>query len=326
MPGMLLRCVLFMPVSLVVNRRTFRASVDGLPLATGVLSRPLHPPLADALRIAWLAWTQRGCRSGRRDHQRHWQSTADVALLWAPRAQQIASCESVLYGSERWIAGKKVLREADRAQRKAHRFRDAFVFGQRDLAATAAQSISRPPSVPGSPITPRWIRRASSRPEMISTFRPGLGLYPREKSQRIAGVAQGRGGNRSHVVAAVQFDRAIETFECHQGCSPSLGQYTTGFEHTVAQSRDFAILMEHFELMLLDSRDFQSAGVGTNVNAAYVCMCGEFHRKLIHLQCKIHHFSYIISAGTLARGSVPKPTNVLPVGQALPNSLWGLET
>ena len=28
------------------------------------------------------------------------------------------------------------------------------------------------PWVPGSPITPRWIRRASSRPEMISTSQP----------------------------------------------------------------------------------------------------------------------------------------------------------
>ena len=46
-PGILLRWALFMPVSLVVSRRTFRVSASGL--------RPVRPFLARGLAHAWLA-------------------------------------------------------------------------------------------------------------------------------------------------------------------------------------------------------------------------------------------------------------------------------
>ena len=225
-----------------------RVSASGLPLVRGPL------PAALLLRIAWLA-----CASAAAVPEVAITSETRRAPETPLRLAQLAR-NKLLQPRQlflrRWIAGKKFLGQADRAQRQAHRFPDAFALRERDLA-TAAADVDQQASAlrAGFAHHPTVDQARLFQAGDDLHFPTGLGLDPGDKGLRIARVAQRRGGYRAHPVGAVQLDRSIKTLQRQQCARHGFGRDHAAFEHARSQPRYLAVLVQHFQLVLLDSRD-----------------------------------------------------------------------
>ena len=202
-----------------------------------------------------MAGLRQGCGCSRGGDHHGDPQNAETPL----RFSQFA-CDKLLQSSKlilrRRIARKKFFGQANRAQRQAHRLLDAFAFRERDLA-TAAANVDQQASA----LSARFAHHPTVDQARLFQagddfhFPAGLGFHPGQKSLRIARVAQGRSGDCAHLVGAVQLDRAIETLERHQCPRHGFRRDHAGFKDARTQPRHLAVLVEHFQLVLLDSRD-----------------------------------------------------------------------
>ena len=225
---------------------------------------------------------QRGRRSRGSDHQRNPQRTQTALCLAQFAGDKLLHSRKFFFRGR--IAGKEFLGQANRAQRQAHCFLNAFALRERDLATPAADVDQQ-----ASALRPRFPHHSAvDEARLFQTgddlyFPTSFGFDPGQKSLGIAGIAQGRSGYGANPVGAMHFDRAIETLQRHQGAAHRFRRDHAGFKDARSQPRHLAVLMEHFQLVLLDSRDFQSAGVGTNVNRCVrLHRVGKFHLKIQH--------------------------------------------
>ena len=237
MPGILLRWALFIPVSLVVRRRTFRVSASGFPLVAAL------PPLV--LRIAWLACDKCGRSSRGGDHQRHPQSTKTALRLTQLARNKLLHARQLLLC--RGVAGEKILGQADRAQRQAHRFLDAFPLRKRDLTTTAAHINQKTSALrAGFAHHPTMDQARLFQAGDDLHFPTGFGFHPGKKGLRIARVAQRRSGYRPHPVGAMHLDRSIETLQRHQGARHGFRRDHSALKNARSEPSYFTILMQHF--------------------------------------------------------------------------------
>ena len=162
-----------MAVRLAVSRRTFRVSANGFLLA--------RPFLLEVLRIAMLA-----CDSA--------AAVPEVAITSetrsAPKRRSALRSSRAINcfirassSSEGGSPGRNSLVKrtapSGRLTVSLMRLRSESVISQLPPPTSISRHL---PCVPGSPITPRWMRRASSRPEMISTSQPVSDLTQARKA------------------------------------------------------------------------------------------------------------------------------------------------
>ena len=173
-------------MSLVVSSRTLRAAVNGFLLAGPFFPAVLERRIAHCL--ACLA--QRGCGSRRRHHQRHPLSAQTSLGLAQLAGDKLLHAGELVFG---WrIIGKKFLRQADRAQRKAHRFLDAFVVRQRDLATAAAYIDQKASALrAGFAHHPAVDQACLFEAGDDLDFPTGFRFHPGKKGLRVASIAQG---------------------------------------------------------------------------------------------------------------------------------------
>ena len=99
------------------------------------------------------------------------------------------------------IAPEEAVGEAERAELEADGGEQLAPLADHELGAAAAdvahqRRAARRSAAPGS--TPRWMRRASSTPETISTSMPASALDPVEEVAVVLGLAHRAGRDRPH--------------------------------------------------------------------------------------------------------------------------------
>ena len=113
---------------------------------------------------------------------------------------------------------------------------------------------------------PRWIKRASSSPEIMSTFHPVVDLDPLQKSSRIARIAQSAGRDHAHRIRALLLYRAMKTAQNFYGVGDRLGRQQTGAKHAVAQSRNLAVFVDFEQSASGEARIFQANRVRSDID------------------------------------------------------------
>jgi hypothetical protein len=98
-------------------------------------------------------------------------------------------------------------------------------------------------------------------------YRPSGGRpHPFQKSLRVAGIAQGTGGDDADGIRAQTLRGAVEAAEDLHGFRHRLRGQEVGAEHTFAEARDFAVFVNGVEFPAAQPGDLEANRVRTDIN------------------------------------------------------------
>ena len=190
---------------------------------------------------------------------------------------------------------QKLFREAHGPERDADRLLDALVFRERNFAASAADVDKQ--AAPGH----AGLIAHDAAMDQPAFFEAGDDLdvpsgfiaHPGEEGAGVARIAHGGGGDGADLVRSVQLRGAIKALQRFERGGHGFGGDQAGFEYAAAETRDFAVFMQDFELVLDDAGNFEPAGIGTYVDGgkrlhARGCVLWKFSG----LPRKIHESNY----------------------------------
>jgi hypothetical protein len=210
-----------------------------------------------------------GQSSGRargRDHQTHF-GQAEFALGTAQlQINKFAQTRNVFFAGR--VGLEKLLLQAHGAERKADHLLDARVFRVRDLAAAAAEIDHQAAAARAG------FMRDDAEMDEAALFKAGDdfnspsggGFDPGTEGLRVARVARRAGRDDTYAVDNMLLHGLVEALEGLDGVGHGLRRDDAGLKDTFAEARDLAVLVQCFEMVLLDTGDGQAAGVRTDVN------------------------------------------------------------
>ena len=95
----------------------------------------------------------------------------------------------------------------------------------------------------------------------------GLSLHPRMKSRCVPRIAHRRRSHDPDLVHTMRLHRALKTLERPQRRRHRFRRHQSRRKHACTQPRNFAVLMQRPQLVRYNLCDFQSAGIGTDINS-----------------------------------------------------------
>ena len=169
------------------------------------------------------------------------------------------------------IVAQKFVGETDRAQGQADGVANVSALGDGEFATAAAEIHHER----GRAIDARTGDQAEVNQARFfhagNDFNPPARsrAHPLEKRLRIAGVAQGAGGDHAHRVGDDLLRGAVEAAQHLHGFGHRLGSEESSAKHAFAEARDFAVFVQRAKASALQARNFQAHGVGADID------CGE---------------------------------------------------
>ena len=161
------------------------------------------------------------------------------------------------------IMAQEFVGETDRAQGKTDGFANLTVGGDGEFAASAAQIDHESGRIIDARVGDEAEVNQARFFQAGNDFdRPaGSRAYPLDKCLRIAGVAQGAGGDHADRVGDYLLRGAMEAAEDFDGFGHRLGSEEAGAEDAFAQPSDFAVFMDRAKMSAREPRDLQSNGI-----------------------------------------------------------------
>ncbi len=209
---------------------------------------------------------QGGCRARGRDHD-SWpgpgnpvRNPPNFPLHKSPQTPQLSFA--------RRIMRQELIGQAHRAQRQAHGVANVALAGDGQLAASASQVDHERG---GGAHSQAGHQAEVNQPCLFQSrddfdFPTRRRAHPLQKGARVAGVAQGAGGDYAHGVRAFLLHRTMEAPQHLDRIVDGLGRQESGAKDAVAQTRDLAIFVNFDQTPSGKAGDFQTDGVRSDID------------------------------------------------------------